>query len=120
MINTSPLSALKKIFIHLPYKGGIHKFTPDQIVRLEADSNYTQIYFTDHRPIIMAKVLSDYEEMLIPFGFLRTHRSHLVNKKHIEAVDDSGLHMKDSSTIEISRRKKRDVLREVQFLPQAA
>ncbi len=68
----------------------------------------------------MAKVLADYEEMLIPFGFLRTHRSHLVNKKHIETVDDSGIHMKDSSTIEISRRKKRDVLREVQFLPQAA
>ena len=97
--------------VSFPYRGGIHYFTSDQIIRLEADSNYTCIFFNNHRPILMAKVLRDYQSLLEPFGFIRTHRSHLINKQHIVGVNIHGdIVMDDKSKAEISRRKRRDFL----------
>ena len=106
---------------HLPYNNckltvatcnGTYFFNADEILRLEASSNYTFIYFTNRRPMLMAKVLHDYEAQLCPAGFVRTHRSHLVNKKHILCIDASGhLIMSDDSRAQISRRKKDSVMR---------
>lgn len=91
---------------------GTYFFSPEQIIRMEAKSNYTTIYFLDHKPILMARVLKDYEEILEPFGFVRTHRSHLVNKKYIAFVDaNSNIVMQDTSKAGISRRKKSEVMR---------
>ncbi len=91
--------------------GGIFFFPPEEIVRLEALSNYTCIHFRNHKPILMAKVLREYEALLQPYGFIRTHRSHLVNRTCIARIDSGGnIIMNDQSRAEISRRKKRQVL----------
>jgi two-component system LytT family response regulator len=83
---------------------------PAEIIRMEARSNYTYVYFTNHRPVLMAKVLRMYDDLLRPYGFIRTHRSHLVNAEFVDGVDRKGLiRMKDASCAEISRRKKREV-----------
>jgi two-component system LytT family response regulator len=104
-----------------PYKGGYYRFTPEQIIRLESDSNYTYIHTTGRKPILMATVLGVYERMLQPFGFIRTHRSHLINAKHISGIHPAGdITMNDSSTVEISRRKRKDVVRYLNLSPQAA
>jgi two-component system LytT family response regulator len=96
-------------------------FSPEQIIRLEAFSNYTYIYFTDHSPILMAKVLSDYEELLGPYGFIRTHKSHLVNRNYIAEYDRSGvLRMTDDSKAMVSRRKKHTVFGILRNLPAVA
>lgn len=84
---------------------------PAQIIRLEGQSNYTWVYFTDHAPILMAKVLHLYDDILRPHGFIRTHRSHLINATYIMNVDNKcTVQMSDDSRIEISRSKKREVL----------
>ena len=94
--------------VSFPYKGGIHFISPDQIIRLEADSNYTYIHVRDRKPLLMAKVLSDYEMLLGPFGFVRTHRSHLINRLHVSRFDLKGdIIMDDDSIAEISRRKRK-------------
>jgi two-component system LytT family response regulator len=83
---------------------------PAQIIRLEAKNNYTRVFFTDHPPILMAKVLNMYDKMLCPYGFVRTHRSHLVNLKYVETLDQNGIvRMKDASQVGLSRRKKQEV-----------
>jgi len=83
----------------------------DQIIRLEAMSNYTRVYFTDHQPVLMAKVLRAYDEMLRPHGFVRAHRSHLINLLYIDGIDAKGnIRMQDTSCVETSRRKRRDVI----------
>jgi len=98
--------------LRFPFRGGIHFFHPDQIIRLEAESNYTFIYVMERKPIIMAKVLADYEALLVPFGFVRTHRSHLVNRQHVLTINEAGrIIMDDHSEADISRRKKKDVLK---------
>jgi two-component system LytT family response regulator len=91
---------------------GYFFFNPEEIIRLEASSNYTRIYFTNKTKLVSAKVLKEFVQMLQPFGFLRTHRTHLVNRKHILCITPEGnIIMKDSSVAEISRRMKSGVMK---------
>lgn len=98
--------------IALCFTTGKDKFyaKPAEIIRMEAKSNYTKVYFKDHPPLLMAKVLHLYEEILRPYGFVRTHRSHLINANYIRNLDQNNIvHMHDASHVELSRRKKREV-----------
>jgi two-component system, LytTR family, response regulator len=85
----------------------------DEIIRLQAESNYTHIFLTGNKVFISAKTLKEYDEMLQGQRFLRVHKSHLVNPMHIQAYDRQGiLQMSDNSKVEVARRKK-------EFLQQA-
>jgi two-component system, LytTR family, response regulator len=98
--------------ISLATAQGIYCFNTEEIVRLEASSNYTKIFFTNKTKIISAKVLKEFVEMLIPYGFVRTHRTHLVNRHHILCITpDGNIIMKDASVAEISRRMKSGVMK---------
>jgi two-component system LytT family response regulator len=98
--------------ISIPTSIGPCFFHPEEIIRLEASSNYTHIYLAGKKKLTTSKVLKVYAELLQPFGFLRTHRTHLVNSRHVQAIDKNGfIIMKDDSVAEISRRLKKDVLR---------
>lgn len=100
---------------------GAYFFNPEEIVRLEASSNYTYMYFTNRKPMLIAKVLGLYEDILTEFGFLRTHRSHLVNTRHILFIDGRGnIIMQDTSRAEVSRRKKKEVMKELRNSPFSA
>jgi two-component system LytT family response regulator len=91
---------------------GRYFFNPEEIIRLEASSNYTRIYFINNKKMVSAKVLKEFVPMLEPFGFVRTHRTHLVNRKHILCVTAEGnIIMKDASVAEISRRMKSGVMK---------
>jgi len=93
---------------------GLYFFYADEIVRFEASSNYTYIHFTNRKPMLIAKVLGDYEEQLSSAGFVRTHRSHLINKQYVTFIDGHGnIVMEDNSRVEISRRKKKGVISEL-------
>jgi two-component system LytT family response regulator len=98
--------------IAVPATDGIHFFKVEEILRLEADRSYTHIHLKGKKPFIASRTLRHFEEMLEEFRFVRTHKSHLVNADHITRVsaDRDALHLSDGSTVEISRRKKDEVL----------
>lgn len=79
----------------------------DEIIRLQAESNYTHIYLHKNKVFVSAKTLKEYDEILAGHHFLRVHKSHLINPAHVESYDRAGLlRMSDGSTVEVSRRKK--------------
>ncbi len=89
---------------------GTYFYKPEQIVRLEGESNYTRFFFTEKKPILASKTLREFEDILATHGFLRIHKSHLINKKHITKLSGNGvLTMSDKSMVEISRRKKAEI-----------
>jgi two-component system LytT family response regulator len=89
---------------------GTYFFTPDQIVRLEGESNYTRFFFMEKKPVLASKTLKEFDEILSRHGFLRIHKSHLINKKHITNLSGDGvLTMADKSKVEISRRRRAEV-----------
>ena len=79
------------------------------VVRVEAISNYSKIYFTKRHPMTVAKVLQWFQLQLPTTMFSRVHRSHLVNRKFIEQITlakQNTLLLSTGETIVISRRKR--------------
>lgn len=83
----------------------------DDIIKLEADGNYTTLYFTNQKPIFIARKIGDFDESN---PFLRVHRSFSINPKHvIKMVKTDGLQlvMRDGSHVDVARTKREEVSR---------
>lgn len=92
---------------------GVHLIDIEEIIRCEADGNYTKIFTISGEVILTSKTLKEYDTLLLDFNFERVHNSHLVNMRHIKKYlnKDSGyLQMSDGSQIPVSQRKKSYVL----------
>lgn len=96
---------------------GLRFFLPQDIIRCEGMSNYTKFYFSNHRSITTSKTIKEYEEILFPHKFIRVHKSHLINSDFVKGYSShtSNLIMTDDSHVEISRRRKKEVLQELGF-----
>jgi two-component system LytT family response regulator len=57
-----------------------------EIVLLESEGNYTRLYFSGHRPLVL-RSLNYLEDRLDPAVFFRASRKHILNLKFIEAMD---------------------------------
>lgn len=90
-------------FIH---SKGIYFFSPEEVIRLEARDNYTYIYCEGHLLFIASRVLKEYEQLLASHGFVRIHRSHIVNKLFVKQVKGNSAILYDETKLDISRRKK--------------
>jgi two-component system, LytTR family, response regulator len=91
---------------------GTYFFQPSEIIRLEAESNYTQLFFTNRKKLLTSRTLKDYDEILSGHGFIRIHKSHLINRQHVVNYLGEGLlTMADDSKVEISRRRQHEVMR---------
>ena len=60
---------------------------PGDILWCEADHNYTQIFISSEKPLVVSVNLAVVEEKLPPEGFQRISRSILVNTQHLSAVN---------------------------------
>lgn len=83
------------------------------ILYCEAEGTYTKFYFSNNDPILVSKNLKEYESILEPLGFVRTHHSFLVNPDKIKLYDktDGGTLLLDGGrSIPVSQRKKDTVL----------
>ena len=96
----------------LPGTSDIKYVGLDEIIRLQSDRNYTKLFFTNGKQFLASKTLKEYDEILSSSGsFLRIHRMHLVNHNYIRRYEREGiLYMKDGSALEVSRRRKEQVI----------
>lgn len=88
---------------------GISRLLLENIIRIQSISNYSRIYFADNSyPLTVAKILQWFEERLPEEMFLRTHRTHLVNRQHIMKVTlpSKRLHLSNGEEVSISKRRK--------------
>lgn len=102
--------------IALPLADKIEFIAINQIIRLEADSNYTRIFLENQKDYLVCKTLKDYQEILEPHNFLRTHQSHLINCRKISAyvkIDGGYISMSDGSSVPISRQKREEVMKRI-------
>jgi two-component system LytT family response regulator len=87
----------------------IHVVEIEQIIRCEADKNYTSFFLSNGKKIIVSKTLKDYDTMLAGYNFFRAQQSHLINIDYIDRYDkqDGGsVIMKDGAAIPLSPAKK--------------
>jgi two-component system, LytTR family, response regulator len=100
------LSNSNKTILLLPTCNGIEVIDINLIVRIEAISNYSKIYFNNGKKMVVAKVLAWFEERLCSDFFIRIHRSHIINKAAITLYADSQVRLSNNDTITVARRKK--------------
>lgn len=87
----------------------VHVVELDQIIRCEADRNYTSFYLLDDKKILVSKTLKEYETLLSGHNFLRVQQSHLVNLDYIDRYDKKNggaVVMKDGSEVPLSPAKR--------------
>jgi two-component system LytT family response regulator len=90
---------------------GVFFYAPDEILYCEGENNYTRFIFTKNKPMLVSKTLGEYEDLLTEHGFLRIHKSHLVNANYVSKVDREGtLLMTDGRQLTISKRRKEMVM----------
>jgi two-component system LytT family response regulator len=102
--------------IAIPTMEGISFFEIDDLIHLDAESNYTMLYFTQNRKILASKTLKEFEEQLPVDKFFRIHHSHIVNLKFIvKYIKGEGgqLLMENGKSLDVSRRKKVDLIQKL-------
>lgn len=107
----------KKIVLHTTEC--IHIIEIKNIIRCEADINYTVFFLCDNTKIIVSKTLKDFEEMLIEYNFFRPHKSHLINLSYMKTYEKSDggyIVLKDNTNIPLSQRKKINLLEVLESL----
>ena len=85
----------------------------ENIVRCEAQGNYTYVYLTDSASLLITKTLKHYEELLLPKDFFRIHKSHLINLRCVRKFIKGKkcfVEMIDGAQIEVSFRKREALL----------
>jgi len=99
----------KKIVLNSQEK--MHVVSIKDIVSCEADGNYVKFHLLENKEIMVSRPLKEFDEMLSPFGFFRSHHSHLVNLSLIDRVEknDGTIIMKDGSAVLISARRNADL-----------
>ena len=83
------------------------------IVHCKAEGPYTEFYLIPQQKITISKSLKEYEELLEPYGFIRTHHSHLVNIKRVvrfDKADGGSLLLENKQTVPVSQRKRDQIL----------
>ena len=87
----------------------VHVVELDEIIRCEADRNYTQFYLTGGKKILVSKTLKDFEMILASHHFLRIQQSHLINLNFVDRYDKGNggsVVMKDGSEVPLSPNKR--------------
>ncbi|MCH8318209.1 MAG: response regulator transcription factor [Bacteroidetes bacterium] len=95
--------------IALPNLEGLSLVNVNDIVRCEADGNYTNFHFLSGDKIVVPRTLKEYEELLPSSIFFRIHQSHLINLNYLKKyMKEYGGYvvMEDNAELEVARRKK--------------
>ncbi|WP_205943316.1 LytR/AlgR family response regulator transcription factor [Pedobacter frigoris] len=96
--------------IALPDQHEIRYVLIENIVCCGADNTYTSFYINgENKPIVVSKPISEYEQVLSVYGFIRIHQSWLINSTHIDSfkkADGGYLIMANRMSIPVSRQRK--------------
>ncbi|MVM39293.1 response regulator [Spirosoma sp. HMF3257] len=99
--------------IALPTAEGIHFVQMTDIIQCESLGSYTKFHLVKGPPIVVSRLLKEYEEILDNYYFFRVHQSNIVNLEHIKRYvkgDGGQVWMSDNTEIEVSRRRKDEFL----------
>ncbi len=85
----------------------INGLSIEEIIFFESESNYTNVHGNRPKPVLLANTLKYFEDILLPQGFLRIHRSYLVNIQHIrhDKLKKSRIMLSNGMELKVARRR---------------
>lgn len=96
----------------IPFRSGQKRVALEDIISLEADSNYSWINIRQSGKVLASKTLKDFENMLDEEIFIRPNRSLLLNKNFItgyHGTKELYLRLNDDSEVLVSRRRATEI-----------
>lgn len=99
--------------IMLPTLEGFEVIPIAKIIYCEAADNFTKFYFEDGMPLMICRTLKYFEDVLLPHGFVRIHRSHVINPSFVVRYSKGKggyVTMKNNQELEVSATRKQDLL----------
>lgn len=109
--NMEGKKVLKRII--LPTSENLHLIQIRDIIRAEADSNYTRFMISDGQKIMVSRTIKEFDTLLSGSGMVRVHQSHLVNISFVDKFvkrDGGYLQLKDGSNVPVSQSLKKKVI----------
>lgn len=92
----------------------IYSVHVQDVIFCESDKNYTTFHFINAPKIVVSTNLKEYDTILSPHGFFRTHQSFLINMAFfdhfIKADGGNRIVLKNKQVIPLSVRKKDEFL----------
>ncbi len=79
------------------------------ILYCEASGNYSNFHFTNHQLVCTSKTMHEYERLLEDAGFVRIHKSCLINLLHVKEYirgEGGAVRLTNDIVLEVSRRRK--------------
>ncbi len=95
--------------IGVPTPEGLIFIAAQDIIYCQAQSNYTELFLCDGQKITSSYTLKSFEDLLSDQHFFRTHKSFLINLRHIGIYrkgEGGVVVMSNGREIEIARRNK--------------
>ena len=92
----------------LPGTSGFTILDVNDILYMDADSNYTIFHLNNLKKIVVSKSIKEFEDLLDEHSFFRIHKSSIIHLKYLKEfsrVDGYYAIMSDNSSIPVSRRR---------------
>ncbi|MCZ4245783.1 LytR/AlgR family response regulator transcription factor [Pedobacter punctiformis] len=106
----------------LPHGQGFKMIDIDDIIYIEADSNYSVFHLNNQDKIAVSKVLREFEELLPSDQFVRIHKSSIINLNHLKEYNSkNGLQafLKNGDSINVSRRRASDFFEKIKMFTKS-
>ena len=104
--------------VALPEINGFAIINVEDIIRCEGKRNYTRILFKNKSEKIVSRTLLEFEHLLSPLGFIRIHRSHLVNFQNVVRYlkSEGGMvELKTGELLKVSPKHKENLLNKLLY-----
>lgn len=95
--------------VNIPGTNSIDIYEISDIIHCEGDQGYTRLFLNEGRKLMSSYNLGVFRELLNPYGFFSTHKSHLINMAHVKHyVNNDHVLMSNDSEVPVSRRKREE------------
>ena len=101
--------------IALPVFNGFKIVKIADIIRCQANGNFTEFIIKNYEKIMISRSLKFYETLLADYDYLRIHKSHLINLHHVISYEKGKLsyvELSDNTSVEISAKKRENFLKQ--------
>jgi len=107
--NLQKVQVPQEMKLCIPSLKGFQVVDLKEILYCEASGSYTNFHFNEKHSVCTAKTIHEYEELLGDAGFVRIHKSYLVNLLHVKEYlrgEGGSVLLSNGKEVEVARRKK--------------
>lgn len=100
---------LRKNIIYIPEGKKIHCFCPDEIMYLQSNRHYIEVYMENGDKSLLRGKMDEMEQLLKDYDYIRIHMSYLVNLKYVICIDKNHIQLSNHQCCKISMKYKKRV-----------